>query len=379
LEEVFPHCNPQSAIRIPQSAMVPSPSFLFTTCQVGAEGALKSEMARREAAFHLAFSRPGFVTFKLPEDRHRRDELPRQAVFARTQGFSLGKVTGEDDAARAAAFWQLAGAQSWDRLHVWQRDTAHPGFHGFQPGITPLARQVEQVLRAALADSPQPPLPLEQIDQPTQEGSLVLDCIVVEPDVWWAGWHRALRPESCWTGGIPPLEMPADAASRAWLKMEEALLWSQLPMQAGQRVAEIGCAPGGAAQALLSRGLLVTGIDPALVDPCVAAHPNFTQIRKRGHEVRRREFRKTRWIVADMNVAPRYTLDTVEAIVTHPEANIRGMLLTLKLLDWSMAHEIPLYLARIRSWGFTDTHARQLAHNRQEVCVAARTKPLAQR
>jgi 23S rRNA (cytidine2498-2'-O)-methyltransferase len=354
--------------------MPTSPSFLFITCQVGAEGALKGEMARREAEFHLAFSRPGFVTFKLPEDRRWKEELPRQAVFARAQGFSLGKVVGESDAARAAAFWQLAGERSWDRLHVWQRDTAHPGFHGFQPGITVLAREVEAALRTSLAGMPQAPLSPQQIDQPTLEGNLMLDCIVVEPDLWWAGWHCAGRPESCWPGGLPPIELPAEAVSRAWLKMEEALLWSQLPMQTGQRVAEIGCAPGGAAQALLDRGLLVTGIDPALVDPRVAAHPHFTQIRKRGHEVRRREFRKTRWLVADMNVAPRYTLDTVEAIVMHPEVNIRGMLLTLKLLDWGMATELPLHLARIRSWGFTDTRARQLAHNRQEICVVAHRK-----
>ena len=38
-----------------------------------------------------------------------------------------------------------------------------------------------------------------------------------------------------------------------------------------------------------------------------------------------------------MNVAPRYTLDAVEAIVTHPEVNIRGLLLTLKLPDWDLA------------------------------------------
>ena len=199
----------------------------------------------------------------------------------------------------------------------------------------------------------------------------MLDCVIVEPDLWWAGWHSAQRPHSCWPGGIPPITLPDDAVSRAWLKMEEALLWSQLPVAAGQRVAEIGCSPGGAAQALLSRGLLVTGIDPALVDPRVAALPNFTQVRKRGHEVRRREFRKTRWLVVDMNVAPRYTLDTVEAIVTHPEVNVRGMLLTLKLLEWSVADEMPLHLARIRSWGYSDVRARQLAHNRQEICVSA--------
>ena len=43
------------------------PRFLFATCQLGAEGALKAEVARR-CDFRLAYSRPGFLTFKLPPD-----------------------------------------------------------------------------------------------------------------------------------------------------------------------------------------------------------------------------------------------------------------------------------------------------------------------
>ena len=72
-----------------------------------------------------------------------------------------------------------------------------------------------------------------------------------------------------------------------------------------------------------------------------------------------------------MNVAPSYTLDAVEAIVTHPEVNIRGMLITLKLFQWEMAGEIPAYLDRVRSWGYNLVSARQLQHDRQEICVAA--------
>lgn len=354
--------------------MTPIPQFIFCTCQVGAENALKADMARREPSLHLAFSRPGFVTFKLPAD-HKPSALPWQSAFARTQGFALSKVSGENTVtSTAVAFWQLVLGRKYDRLHVWQRDTAQPGWHGFEPSITPLACEVQAALRDTLANLSERPIPIEQLDQPTQPGHAVLDCILVEPNVWWAGWHTAARPHSCWPGGIPPLQLPPDAVSRAWLKMEEALLWSQLPLAADQRVAEIGCAPGGAAQALLARGLRVLGIDPALVDARVAAHPHFAQLRKRGHEVRRREFRQTRWLVVDMNVAPRYTLDTVEAIVTHPEVSIRGLLLTLKLLDWSMADQLPLHLARIRSWGYTEVRCRQLAHNRQEVCVAALQK-----
>jgi len=106
----------------------------------------------------------------------------------------------------------------------------------------------------------------------------------------------------------------------------------------------------------------------------VVEHPNFTHIKKRGADVRRREFRKTRWLLADINIAPQYTLDTVEAIVTHEEVDVRGLLLTLKLLDWDLAERLPEYLDRIRTWGYGWVHARQLHHNRQEVCVAARRK-----
>jgi 23S rRNA (cytidine2498-2'-O)-methyltransferase len=51
--------------------------------------------------------------------------------------------------------------------------------------------------------------------------------------------------------------------------------------------------------------------------------------------------------------------------------SIRGLLLTLKLLEWELAEQIPDYLERIRSWGYPQVRARQLAHNRQEICVLA--------
>ena len=72
-----------------------------------------------------------------------------------------------------------------------------------------------------------------------------------------------------------------------------------------------------------------------------------------------------------MNVAPNYTLDVVEGIVTHPEVRIRGLLLTLKLIEWDLAEQVPEYLDRVRSWGYQLVRARQLQHNRQEVCIAA--------
>ncbi len=348
------------------------PAFLFATCQVGAERALKSEVAREWPPFRLSFSRPGFLTFKLPDH-----DLPRDfdlgSVFARTWGFSLGKVEAPSVERRAIEFCDAVADRSFDALHVWQRDTATPGVRGFEPHITPEAHAAEAAIRRVWLERASDKAPLATIAQP---GQLVLDCTLVEAERWWVGYHRADAGDSRFPGGLREIALPSEAVSRAYLKMEDALAWSGLPIRPGQRVVEIGCAPGGASQALLAHGLKVIGIDPARVDPRVLANRNFTHIQKRGSEVRRRELRGVTWLTADMNVAPRYTLDTVESLVTHPAVNVRGLLLTLKLLNWELAEEIPSYLERIRGWGYAQVRARQLAHNRQEICVTVlRRKP----
>lgn len=134
-------------------------------------------------------------------------------------------------------------------------------------------------------------------------------------------------------------------------------------------------APGGSCQAPLQRGYHVVGIDPAAMDPRILGYPRFTHIRRRSAAVRRRDLRKVRWLAADMNVPPAYTLDAVQSLVTHAEVHIRGMLLTLKLPQWKLAQEVPAYLDRIRSWGYNVVRARQLQHNRREFCVAALQQP----
>jgi 23S rRNA (cytidine2498-2'-O)-methyltransferase len=351
------------------------PQFLYVTCQVGAEGAVKGEMARGLPAARPAYARPGFLTFKLPERHLLPVAFDLHLVFARAVGFSLGKATGADQAALARAVWNLAQGRIFQRLHVWERDQAVPGERGFEPSITPLAVETARLLRQHCPE-PQMLAPrAEDLKTPARRGDTVLDCILVEPDEWWVGFHEAHSVESRWPGGMMSLELPPDAVSRAWLKMEEALRWSQLPIPPGARCAELGASPGGSSQALLGRGLVVLGVDPADIHPSVLAHPNFTHLRKRVTQVRRREMRKVRWLMADMNVAPSYTLDAVESIVTHPMVNIRGMLLTLKLFEWKLADEVPQYLARVQGWGYNVVRARQLQYNRQEICLAALQRP----
>ena len=352
------------------------PQFLYAVCQCGAEQTLKHEIAAGPIDARPAFSRPGFVTFKLDAPCADPDQFQLPATFARAFGFSLGKVRGEltselvEQTWHAPAVQELLSTHEIADLHVWQRDSAVPGVRGFEPGPTELALAVEQALREkspveslrAMPDTPRPP---------SRRNRWVLDVVLVEPGEWWLGCHRTTRRMDCWPGGVMPLSLPEHAVSRAYLKMQEALLWSALPTARGDLCIEIGSAPGGASQALLEYGLTVLGVDPAEMAEELLAHPHFTHVRRRSMEVPRKQLRGAQWLATDINATPTYTLDAVEQIVTNELANIRGMILTLKLTDWKLAHELPQFIERVRNWGSRDVRTQQLAFNRQEVCLVA--------
>jgi 23S rRNA (cytidine2498-2'-O)-methyltransferase len=337
--------------------------FVFVTVQSGAERAVKNEIAREHPELKFAFSRPGFVTFRSSEDL--ANDFLLRTVFARTWGFSLGKVSGSDDSQRAREAWRLIGEQLPDEpirdLHVWQRDRALPGDEGHDGATDERARSLGALLiehrpagsRPRIADS----------------AAVIGDLVLVEPDEWWLGWHHANGPQTRWPGGVPPIALPPRMISRAYLKIVEALEWSELPIQPGDRCVEIGSAPGGSCLALLERGLLVTGIDPAEMDSEVLAHPNFTHIRAIAKNVKRGIFRECRWLVMDANVAPNYTLDTLDGVLTQGGARPEGLVLTLKLTDPALAKELPAIAERIRRFGYRRVRMRQLAYNRQEICA----------
>jgi len=354
--------------------------FLFAACQPGAEAALKSDVARRDPTLRFAFSRPGFVTFRIADetadetaDEAADDSPPTlRSAFARTWGYSLGKVVGSNELARDV--WRLVaapntheGVSQFKHLHVWQRDSALPGDESFDPTAISPAQEAGARLLAQRPKSATPP----SLNAVVPAGEAVLDCVLVEPHEWWIGWHRADSPETRWPGGVPLLTPPPNMISRAYLKIEEALRWCELPIRRGDRCVELGSAPGGSCAALLERGCVVTGIDTAEMDPAVLANPRFTHLRSRARDVPRATFSGARWLMCDTNVAPKHTLDTVEAIVSARDVRLEGLVLTLKLTDPRLAAELPAFHKRIRGWGYQHVRARQLAFNRQEVCVVA--------
>lgn len=349
-----------------------SARYVFAATQPGSERPLKNEIAREHPGLRFAFSRPGFVTFRGSDAAPIGADFRLRSVFARTWGFSLGKINGADDEQLARAAWQLIDAQlgnvPFEHVHVWSRERPLPGDEAFDGAADNRARAFGERL---VAHSAQPPRTQAAVNSVATAGERVLDCVLVEPTECWLGTHVAAAPETRWPGGVPPIAVPEHPISRAYFKVVEALEWSELPIAAGDRCVEIGSSPGGSCLALLERGLLVTGIDPAEMDPAVLSHPSFTHVRARAKDAKRSVFRDCRWLVMDANVAPSYTLDALDGVLTHGGARPEGLVLTLKLTNAALAERLPALAERIGRHGYRRVRLRQLAFNRQEVCAVA--------
>ncbi|MGL4514862.1 MAG: SAM-dependent methyltransferase [Lacipirellulaceae bacterium] len=406
-------------------------SFAYCVCQPGAEPALKHEVAARLEGWKFAFSRPGFVTFKLPAPQSVERFEPVRLTFARAMGLSFARLPASPTLGELAqSVWELEQVRSLVAagpvaLHVWQRDPELPGEDRVEPHATALSIEAMNELRriapegallaragskdeptaesvvpesvpegvpeSPLAHEPEPAIDGEPAEaaattrEPTQSDAaptaaptlpatrLCLDVAMIEPNEWWVGAHAIRSRVDRWPGGVPKIELPDHAVSRAYLKLWEGLRWSALPTLPGDHWLELGCAPGGASQALCDAGMRVTGVDPAEVDEDVLAERRFRHLRMRVADLRPADLATVRWLAVDLNIAPVTTLDEIERLATDPAMHLRGMLITLKLLASYMADpaQVAACIERVRSWGFTDVRTRQLAFNRREYVLAA--------
>ena len=336
----------------PSSA--PPGGFILCTCHPGAEAALARRQAEVLPAFARGAWRRGLVTFRVgPASFVPPDDFAPDLVFAHATVRSLGQVSGATHADLVRDAAARAGAARWDAVHVWTRDPR-------------LECPLPDIRRAVAAACGAP----SGHDAPTPLGGRVLDCVIDAPDRWWIGWHVASSPSATWPGGSYPGVMPANAVSRAWLKLDEAVATFGLEFARGERALELGAAPGGACQRLLEAGLRVVGVDAAVVDPTVAAHPRFEQWRMRAREVPLRRFRGFDWLLTDMNIDPSSTMAALGRLLESASDRPRGVIATLKLPEWSRAAELAGWLDRFRAWGY-EPRARQLSTGGRELCVCA--------
>jgi len=340
--------------------------FAFALCQRGAELALKREAAAVLPDFAPAYQRPGLVTFRAPVKITPDFALP--LVFARASGLSLGAARDLPSAIDRIAKLGVAPLC----LHVVERDLFRPDEE--PPGYTrgALSSAVEAVLRSELPAS----FTSSQVAMP---GELVLSAIVAKDDPWVLGLHRHTQARCPYPGGRYPIAVPLESPSRAYSKLEEAIRVFDLPLRAGDLALELGAAPGGAAYALLRRGLSVVGVDPADMDPHVRQFrgprgARLTHVRVPMAGLTREQLPpRIDWLLLDVHLAPQIALRTARKLASWYRESLLGAVLTLKLNDWSFADRIDSFLVQAREMGLVQPRARQLASHRQELCVAGLT------
>jgi 23S rRNA (cytidine2498-2'-O)-methyltransferase len=334
-----------------------NPRFYFATCQIGAEKAVKAEVLAEHPALRFSFSRPGFVTFKQENSDGAALDLAAP-VFTRLWGEVIDQTR---DVSLVPAI--VARIPENATVHCFDRDQYVPGDE-----IDGFAR--DRGVRSITG------LP-ETTAAPPVEGSDVYDLVWVDDFHLFLGKHVHTGRLVADPGNIPALAVPETSPSRAWLKIEEAILRFRPVVQSGWKALEIGCAPGGASTALLDRGFTVTGIDPQFMAPSVGANPRFTHVRKPARFATESDLKGINpdWIVMDMSIPPADALGELSHVIHvlrglwGKNLNIHRGFLTIKLNDWKYAPEIPEYLKTLNRIGFMDLKALQLAHNRQEFFV----------
>lgn len=341
--------------------------FIFAACKFGFENECKAEITTICPHLRFSYSRPGFLTFKVTEGSPDFSAI-NGMTFVRTSGTNLGKIQLAGNSfpeAEIEELQQRISDFSIEHLHVWSRRLGSVDddlLLRFSDGELPIDSESIKRLSQRLN---------LKVNRRGRNNAYVLDLIEVNEGEIWTAIHKVESPQQSWPGGLVQFARPENLISRAYLKTREAMLWSRFPFQPGDSCVELGCAPGGSALALLESDLAVIGIDPAEVDPAIASHPSFTHIKKRGADVRKKTFSNAKWLFADSNVAPEFTLDMAEDIATNQNVHLKGMILTLKLLEKGLTSEISKYRDRVRQMGFQYVRTRQLAFNRNEICLTA--------
>lgn len=292
----------------------------------GFEARLKSEAADHAPDLHPSFSRPGFVTFKGTKPR----SVPR-FTFARITGRFLAK--GNAEAADLAVVREGKGR----KVHRYS-----------------LAEGKGTGLEAAV-------------------GEEILDVVAVGSDEFWWG-VRTVEPWG-WgvPGGNPGLVLPEAAPSRAWLKLEEMLLWSRWSPPSGTVALELGSAPGGASWALLNRGVSVVGVDVAPMATLCLENPQYTHRAMSVRDLRKKDLPdRVDVLFCDLGLKP------VEAVpqIRHlcQILPIPRVYYTLKMGEGLTTADLDGWREAFRKLGFS-VRSTHLPSNRMEILLTATKGP----
>jgi 23S rRNA (cytidine2498-2'-O)-methyltransferase len=322
---------------------------------------LKYEVLSQQPGLRFAFSRPGLVTFK--SERALPLGVPISSHLAILSGLSLG------GAKQASDLGPLVRKVWAEPLQVAIKAFAWPTAEDEEPANPSELVGVEQSVREQLGQSEAPARPELEV------GVLVPSATQAEFGFWMFA-----RP----AGAPTPTERvipPAEAPSRAYAKLVEALAHFRIALIPGEAVLELGAAPGGATLALLEREQAVIAVDPAKMDerltPLAAERGLvFRHVERPAQALVPSDVSglrsPVRWLVSDVNLAPPVAVQQLLRARALVKKTLRGAILTLKLNDTAAVDTLPRVLLELeRAFGSTPKVAHLPSHRREVVAVMA--------
>jgi len=176
---------------------------------------------------------------------------------------------------------------------------------------------------------------------------------------------------SDWPGGAVRFRKDDSLISRAAFKLLEAERAFNLPLDRFSNALDLGAAPGGWTSVLLERGLKVTAVDPAEMDPSLVVHPNLRHIRRNAADV---SFAPGTFdlFVCDMSWDPYHTSRIVSELAPSITAGGSGII-TLKLMYRKPLQTIDDLTEEYGRF-FDIRQVKQLFHNREEVTIWVKRK-----
>ncbi len=184
----------------------------------------------------------------------------------------------------------------------------------------------------------------------------------------WSSLDRGTDLSSVYPAGRGRMRADADAPSRSHLKIEEILArWPEAVPRPGDRVIDLGAAPGGWTHAFLKRGCRVLAIDRG---PLKLVTPHLPEVL----EHRRVDgmtfepsglWRPADWLLCDMLVPPAATIGLLRKWLTRRW--MRRFAINLKLPQvqpWTVVAALDSLLAATPRVTY---RIRQLYHDRREV------------
>ncbi len=185
----------------------------------------------------------------------------------------------------------------------------------------------------------------------------------------WIGISNAADNLSGWAGGARRFKWEDSQVSRAEFKLLEALEVFGIVPPKGGRALDLGAAPGGWTRVLRERGMRVTAVDPAALDPRIEKDPLVTHYRGTAQAY----FRKPGVFDLMVNDMKMDTEQSAQLMVEGARCLSLGgaALLTLKLPEDVTQWKPRIEKARqVLAKAYSVTSIRQLFHNRCEVTVA---------